>query len=734
MKTVPEWPLESQGDEFDLDRIVGTFRRHWLLLAATVVLGTAAAGVIATQLSPRYTASATLLIEPQQLRILDTANFADSAASWQAGVEVPLATQVNILSSRGHAERVVNQLDLVAVDEFQPQPGMRERFTLGAVLDQVQRLGVMVGLAEANDDPASPARPTAPPSPAELQRHAIEHLLDNLDVHRDGQSQALVIRYTAGEAERAATVANALVESYLADQVDKKVGSVASAERWVRQRIATLREELLVAEREIERFRAANNLMESRDGTFETQQLVSLNNQLIAVQAERRAAEARLARLRDIRARGGNQAVVGEIASSPLAINLRQQVADLQRLETQLAQEFGPQHPRMVQVRVERQEVERRLDDEVARIMVGIADEVALVTERERSIEAGLGEARGYSAMSQQSAVQLRELERDAAARRSLYETMLARQQELQEQRDLLRPDARIISSAVVPERPSFPRLGVMLVVGFVGSFGLGVILVAIAELRDRSLRGSRQVAKALGLPTLALVPAIGGLARDATPTRYLIEQPDSAYGEALRELEAMQRVGGGAGSGGQVVLVTSSLPGEGKTSLAAGLALTAAAAGRRTILVDLDLRHPSVEQALGVTEGQTSTLPMLDLLVLGDAKGRSGRPQLVHSTTLRQLTERLRNSYDVVVIDSPPVLGLADAKVLTQMADQVLFVVRWGETPAAAARAALQSLESVGARVNGVVLNRVDLERHARYGYGDAGSYYHSYRRYYAQ
>lgn len=732
MRTVPDWPLESRSDELDLGRIVGAFRRHFLLLLITVVSMTGAVAMIATQLQPSYSASASVLIEPQQMRILDSANFVDSAPAWQAGVEIPLATQVNILTSRGHAERVVDKLDLVAIDEFQPQPGVLEKVDVAAALDRVRRLGVAVGLANGSEShPPADAAP-ALLSESELRRHAVEHLLDNLSVYRDGQSQALVVSYTAGDAERAAAVANAVVEIYLREQVEKKVSAVESAELWVRERVETLREDLLEVEREIERFRAANDLLESRDGTLETQQLVSLNNQLIEVRAERRAGEARLARIREIRASGGNEAVVGEIASSPLAINLRQQAADLQRAQAQLAQELGPQHPRMLQVRAEQQEVDRKLDDEVARIIRGLAEAVALAAARERAIEAGLGEAKGDSATAQQSAVQLRELERDAAARRSLYETMLSRLQEIQEQRDLLRPDARIISSAAVPERPSFPRLGIMLVAGFIGSMGLGVMLVTIAELRDRTLRSTRQIEKVLGLRALAVVPRIDGLLRRATPTRYLIEHPGSAYGEALRELEAMQRASATAAPGGQIVLVTSSLPGEGKTSLATGLALTTANAGRRTILVDLDMRHPSVETALGLADGETTTLPMLDLLVLGDARHRAGRRQMVHSETLQRLTERLRASYDIVIIDTAPVLGLADTKILTRLADQVLFVVRWGSTPAEAAKSALQSLASVGARVSGVVLSQVDLERHARYGYGDAGAYYHRYRHYY--
>jgi uncharacterized protein involved in exopolysaccharide biosynthesis/Mrp family chromosome partitioning ATPase len=660
---------------------------------------------------------------------------------------------------------VVDALHLTGVEQFMPQPDWWQHAAVAWLVGQGQELGrlamdtlgqhLLTGVASGSDNvdgdvlvmlsaeqPNTSERVVPTVDPVE---YAVDRLLAGLGVYRDGLSQAIVVRFSASDPELAATVANTVADLYLERQVADKVAATNAAASWVIERVEVLRAELLEAERRVERFRAANDLLEGRDGTLDGEQLASLNAQLITARSERQVSEARLQRVRQLQASGGHEEALAEFASSPLIAMLRQQDADLQRTAAQLAQEFGEQHPRMLQLTAEREEIRRKLDDEIANIVRGMADQVMLALARERTIEASLQEAKNVSAAVRDVSVELRELERDAAARRAIYQTVLARMQEIQEQTDLLRPDARVISSAAVPDRPSFPKRGLMLALGFVGALGLGVIMVTVAELLDRTLRSAKEVEQRLGLPTFALVPKIPRLGRSLTPSRYMLERPSSAYAEALREIETVCVP---SGSGTITIVVTSSLPAEGKTSLATSLALVAARGGRRTILLDLDIRHPSVESALGMSRSSGLTACLLDgqpvrqvvrevpmtpnLHVLGNAGLASGDSDVGRSNGLRPLLAELRLSYDLIVIDSPPLLGLADTKHIATLADRVLFAVRWGRTPEAAARAALQSLHGAQANVAGAALTLVDLERHARFGYADAGSYYNTYKRYY--
>jgi polysaccharide biosynthesis transport protein len=770
MSTYPAPHKEPADEGLDLARIAGAFRRRLALFLTTVVIVMAIVVAVTFTLNPRYSATATLLMKPQEMRILESQSVVEELPASQVGTDTPLATEVSILSSRAHAERVVEELNLAAVDEFRHAEPWLDTAQPAALLEQVRSwtmAAFVAATAADTDQPSddgvaapSPAPPTAnavadgePPAPGTNPERgsvetAIDLLLKGLSVHRDGQSQAVVVRYSSGDPALAAAVANAVVDLYLQRQLDEKTRIAQTAETWVRSRLEMLRDELLAAEREVEQFRAIHDLQEDRGGSLVARQVASLNSQLIEARAEQQALEARLRRIRDSLAAGGFGEGSTEVAASPVVGELRRQQADLQRLGAQLSQEYGAQHPRMLQLQAELAEVQRKMADEIQGIAARIAEDTAFATQRVDTIEATLADAAGRAAEAQQAAVELRELERDATARRAVYQTMLGRLQEIQEQRDLLRPDAQVLSNAAVPERPSFPQRGLILVVGLMGSMGLGVVLVTIAELLDRRLRSAEQIEQALGLNTLALVPKVSRLPRGRTPALYLADRPLSAYAEALREVETALPAGTPAG-GATTVLVTSSLPGEGKTTLAASLALTAARGGRRTIIVDLDVRNPSVEPALGLasTDGvaacvldgrplSTAAVPTPlepNLRVLGNSSSSAdGQGALVRSPALRALIGRLRSGYDLVILDSPPLLGLADTKVVVALADQVLFVVQWEQTATTAARSGLRALQAADANVTGAVLTHVNLERHARYGYADAGSYYGRYQKYY--
>jgi polysaccharide biosynthesis transport protein len=770
MSTYPAPQNEPADEGLDLARIAGAFRRRLALFLTTVVIVMAIVVGVTFTLSPRYSATATLLMKPQEMRIFESQSVVEELPAWQLGTETPLATEVSILSSRAHAERVVEELNLAAVDEFRQAEPWLDTAQPAALLEQVRSwtTAAFVAATAADTEQASdqevaapspapptanavpdgrPRAPEADPDPGSVET-AVDQVLKRLSVHRDGQSQAVVVRYTSGNPALAAAVANAVVDLYLQRQLDEKTGIAQTAESWVRSRLEMLRDELLAAEREVEQFRAIHDLQEDRGGSLVARQVASLNSQLIEARAEQQALEARLRRIRDSLAAGGFGEGSPEVAASPLVGEFRRQLAELQRLGAQLSQEYGAQHPRMLQLQAEQAEVQRKMADEIQGIAARIAEDAAFATQRVDTIEATLADAAGRAAEARQAAVELRELERDATARRAVYQTMLGRLQEIQEQRDLLRPDAQVLSRAAVPERPSFPQRGLILVVGLMGSMGLGVVLVTIAELLDRRLRSAEQIEQSLGLNTLALVPKVSRLPRGRTPALYLADRPLSAYAEALREVETALPVGTPAG-GATIVLVTSSLPGEGKTTLAASLALTAARGGRRTIIVDLDVRHPSVEPALGLasTDGvaacvldgrpmSTAAVPTPlepNLHVLGNSSSSAdGQSALVRSPALRALIGRLRSGYDLVILDSPPLLGLADTKLVVTLADQVLFVVQWEQTATTAAKAGIRALQAAGANVKGAVFTYVDLERHARYGYADAGSYYGRYRKYY--
>jgi polysaccharide biosynthesis transport protein len=328
MSTYPAPHKEPADEGLDLARIAGAFRRRLALFLTTVVIVMAIVVAVTFTLNPRYSATATLLMKPQEMRILESQSVVEELPASQVGTDTPLATEVSILSSRAHAERVVEELNLAAVDEFRQGEPWLDTAQPAALLEQVRSwtmAAFVAATAADTDQPSddgvaapSPAPPTAnavadgePPAPGPAPNPergsvetAIDLLLKGLSVHRDGQSQAVVVRYSSGDPALAAAVANAVVDLYLQRQVDEKTHIAQSAETWVRSRVEMLRSELLEAEREVEQFRAIHDLQEDRAGSLVARQVASLNSQLIEARAEQQALEARLRRIQRKPGRG----------------------------------------------------------------------------------------------------------------------------------------------------------------------------------------------------------------------------------------------------------------------------------------------------------------------------------------------------------------------------------------------------------------------------------------------
>jgi capsular exopolysaccharide synthesis family protein len=491
-----------------------------------------------------------------------------------------------------------------------------------------------------------------------------------------------------------------------------------------------------------------NELAVSGDGLqFSDEEVAALTQELIRTQAERVATQAKLDGIRQVRSSGQSLASVPEVMMSPMIADLRLQEMELLRTEAQLSQEYGPRHPMILQLQADKDKIAARVDAETRNIIAGLANQVGTIQAREQTLQASLARARSTSTDNSRAEIQLRLLEGEVASTRTLYTMLLDRFKELTAQRELLEPGVRVISAAGVPVKPSAPQVKLIAGAGFIGSLMFGTLLAFVIDRLDRGLRTGRQAEEVLNLPHIGLVPKLGGAVRGHGAHRYLADKPTSAYAEAIRGVQTALCFSN-VEQPPQVVLVTSSVPGEGKTTLALSLATLLAQSGYRTVAVDLDLRRPNLglpsrEAGGGDLVDYVRGEKMLDEILhevdhvynlhIVPARRLTVSPiDLLTSGRMASLMAELRARYDYVVLDSPPLLGMSDTRFAARLADAIVFVVRWSKTGEEVALKALDALRDSGVPIAGAVLTQVDIRRHRKYSPEDVLHYYGQYKKYY--
>jgi capsular exopolysaccharide synthesis family protein len=725
------------GIFLDPHRLLAAIVRRKIMIGGLMLIGLCLSLVYIGQLTSLYSASATILLDTGNTNITNIEGFTKSAPADFFTIE----TKAAVIESRDIIGKVVDRLNLYENPLFNSDLAPPEAGLWDAGTSLVRQ---WMGWPQEPIETLAPTDRwsgfTKQEKQAALREELVDNFLAGLSVIPSQRALLVTVEYASPDPEMAAIAANATAEVFIQDQIEERGHVTEQATAWLAKRAAELRKKVIDSERRLEEFRRKSGIVEVQGSSLLRDQIAKMSVDLIAVRATRAEAEARHRQVLSLLKSEGGIQTAAAVLDAPLIQRLREQETQLLRQLAELRTRLRESHPRLALKRNELKDLQKNIAIEVRKIVTNLKNELEISVIREKNLKSELTKLDQEDNEQNAAAVTLRALQTEVSANKQLYETIISRFKEtdvVSDQATLA--DAKIISRATAPFVPFYPRKRVIVSVALFFSAAIGVALALLLDFLDSGFRTMQQIEDHIGLPAVGSIPKIAKADRGLKPHQVAAKKPNSVYGESVRSVRVSLMLSG-VDKAPKTILVTSSVSGEGKTSLSLSLASLAAHTGQRAIILDCDLRRASIHKTLNVSNdvglsnllsGQVDLTDVIDIdeatgLHYIPAGGRVPHPtDLLGSRKMNRLLEILEESYDLVVLDSPPLLAVADALVLARTVDRVLFVVRWEKTRRDFVAAAMKQIVETGANIGGLVLSQVDSKKQNRYGYGATAGYY---------
>ncbi|MEM0935373.1 MAG: polysaccharide biosynthesis tyrosine autokinase [Pseudomonadota bacterium] len=736
---------EEDAGDFDLRAILLKLWHGKWIIAICLMLGGLFGVLNSTQQPARFFATGKVMFDVPRANV-------DAGQDVVGDVIGPLRNQIEVLRSTALLERVVDDLNLTQNPAFNPalrpppEPTWRDRI---AVPPEIQDLLITMGLREPIAIGAPPPDPVA--AEERLRRQIVETLRLAIRLRPIENSQVLEIGYESGNARLAAAIVNSVSEQYIVDQLEGRLDTFRSATAWLTERVEDLQERVETAE-------AAVLASQAQIALNAGVSLAAVQQQLAASTTARNLAQdgvstltAQYARLSGALESGASISALPEFRENEAIAALLEREIELRGNDNDLADTLRPSHPTRLRLAEDLEQVRAQIRFEAEQVVEAVRLQLDVAQEREAQLREEIRDLQARELQLSTEAVEVRNLEREAQASRILYENLLSRLQETNAQEDLQTADARILTPAEVPLSALPTAQNRSLTTGLVAGFALGIGIVFLLDRLNNTFRSPFQLEEMLGVPVLATVPRAGSNMKRADVVQRLREKPNSALAESVRNLRTSILLSN-VDVAPKVVMFSSSVPREGKSTTSMLMALTSRQMGKSAVIVDCDLRMPALAKVLQVKDETPGLLSVLyetasidEAIYVEESTGlhvlmtrpservaKINAADVLASAKFRHIIEVLASRYDRVILDTPPTLVVADARIVSELADAVVFCVRWDNTPRDAVKEGLRELLSVGAPVAGVAMTLVDEQRAATYSY-DGYSYYKGrYRDYY--
>ena len=770
---LPSTDQEKGEDFIDVERLLGMAARQAKVVAVCAIIGLFL-GVIYLQTTPKqYMSVAGVLIDEGLNKVVDDI----SAASATMQTDSSMLSQIEILSSARLASVVVDKLKLDQNQAFMNPPQ-------SALVKGIGFLRGAIGYFRSSSADQIPGMENVDQATREAMiktathDYAVLKLQSEVLAQRNGRSYVISIGYQAADPALATAITKAYADAYLADQLNASFDATERAAVWLQGRLSELRQSSQDAALAVEKFRAEHGLSANSDGQLMSdKQLSDLNAQLIVAQADTARASARYQQYKAIVDSGSesafNDSAVGaDQPSSSVIIALKTRYLAIAKRLQDVETNFGKDHPQAVALAKEKADVSAQIFGQLKQLTESYRNDYEVAQARETALREKIATAAGKSSIDNQSQVRLKELDQQAQALATLYQTFLSRYEEASQQQSFPVGKVRIISDATMPLAASSPRTLRVMALSLVLGLMLGAGFGGLNEFNERFFRTGEDIRDRVGLKFLGYLPTIGGgKAKETKPDdlpadgkvaslsaaekrarmRVSIDAPASMFAETLRNAKiAFDVVMEDRGS--RVIGVISVLPGEGKSTVAANLAGLLAANGAKTLLIDGDLRNPGLSRSIGmeaeqglmeaVVNGQTwqsvgkvdrqTKLAIIPAVLRGQFSHTS---ELLGSAGMRRFIDNAKETFEYIIVDLPPLGPVVDAKAFAPLVDGFVLVAEWGRTPRNMVRSMLESEPYIANKIVGAVLNKVDLKKLAKYGsLGGSERFFDRYSTYYLE
>jgi uncharacterized protein involved in exopolysaccharide biosynthesis len=739
--TVPDQYVEpvhvhgqGQGEDnakiflIDILAAIHRNRRMALIVAALAAL---AVLVVTFFITPLYKSTASVMLDTRREQVVDMQAVLSNLPSDTFVVD----SEVQVLQSPAWARRVIAKLHLDKDPEFnallRPQTVVSK--SIATVKAAAHSLEAMLGIVPANDVNGD----------ARHEESVAEAFSNNLMVTRQGLTYVINISFWSQDAAKAVRIANAVAQSYMEAQKDTKANATRSANVLIQRHVNELQQQVAKADQAVANYKSQHGLLNAVGAPLTEQEISALNTQMATAQALEAEQSGKLAAANQQLGSGGSDAV-GQAASSDTIRQLRSQQAELITQEADLSKRYGPKHPALIKIREQRTALDKTISEEVGRVIGGQKAEAQAAASRTASLRASIEQDRKILALNNMAGVKLAELERDSTAIRGVYESFLNRLKQTSAQEDMQDADAQIISPANIPLKPSSPSW--LLAGAAAAAFAAiaAAMSIMLREFMDRGVRSPEEAEMAVGLPVIATIPQIA----QTDPAAYVVKRPMSDYAESIRNLRTSLFLSRNSAAP-KIVSMMSALPHEGKTTTTLALGRQCAESGARVLIIDADLRRRALTSHLGapvraglveLVEGRATLEaclhrdPLSNAMILPVSGSDSGK-DVFFSHDLGRVFEMLRGLFDIVLIDTAPLLPLAEPRMVASHADAIVLLTHWHKTSQTAMLEAARLIRTLDVPITGLVLTCADMKLLDSFGYAARSSGQRAgYAQYYIQ